>query len=133
MSRPTDWWILDRDSDPAPGDPGGLRELARAMRQIGDDAETAAREVRQLASDPTTLNWIGASGDAFKGHIGKFPAQPFKKPRTSENSIGRLIALALCTNDLGVFWRSASPEYSALPWALRLAMSRCTRPRRSPQ
>jgi hypothetical protein len=37
--------------------------------------ERAARDVRGLAGDPAALNWIGAAGDEFRDHIGKFPGQ----------------------------------------------------------
>ncbi|MBS2535787.1 hypothetical protein KGQ20_23780 [Catenulispora sp. NF23] len=75
MARPTDWDILDLDHDPTPGDPYLVQEISRKMRDIGDEAERAARDVRGLAGDNAVMGWIGASGDAFRDHIGKFPGQ----------------------------------------------------------
>jgi hypothetical protein len=75
VARPTDWNILDLDHDPTPGDPHRVKDISGLMRDIGDDAERAARDVRGLAGDDAVMGWIGASGDAFKTHIGKFPSQ----------------------------------------------------------
>jgi hypothetical protein len=75
MGRPTDWHVLDLDGDPTPGDVQRIRELARRTREIADNAEGAARNVRGLAGDQATMNWIGAAGDVFKAAIGKFPGQ----------------------------------------------------------
>ncbi|MGH4032481.1 putative T7SS-secreted protein [Actinomycetota bacterium Odt1-20B] len=73
--RPTDWHILDRDADPAPGDPARLRLLARTVRTIADDADTAARGVKSLSKDHGAMEWIGAAGDVFKEAVGDFPKQ----------------------------------------------------------
>jgi len=35
VGRPTDWHVLDLKSDPTPGDPGRLEELADSLRQLG--------------------------------------------------------------------------------------------------
>jgi hypothetical protein len=75
MARPTDWDVLELDHDPAPGDPWRIKELGKQLQDLGDEAERAARDVRGLAGDPAALNWIGASGDEFRDHIGKFPGQ----------------------------------------------------------
>ncbi|GAA2021624.1 hypothetical protein GCM10009839_18430 [Catenulispora yoronensis] len=45
------------------------------MQKLGEEAELSARDVRGLAGDPAAMNWIGASGDAFRDSIGKFPGQ----------------------------------------------------------
>jgi hypothetical protein len=71
-----------------------LRNFTKMLRGIGDDAEIACREVRQLAKDPTTLNWIGASGDAFKEHIGKFPSQLDKVAHSHHMAADALSAYA---------------------------------------
>ena len=75
MVRPTDWDVLGLDHDPTPGDPFRVKEISGRMRDIGDEAERAARDVRGLAGDDAVMGWIGASGDAFRTHIGKFPSQ----------------------------------------------------------
>jgi hypothetical protein len=57
MARPTDWNILDLDldldHDPTPGAPFRVKELGGKMRDIGDEAERASRDVRGLAPWPT--------------------------------------------------------------------------------
>jgi uncharacterized protein YukE len=75
MARPTDWAILDLDHDPTPGDPGRVKEISGRLRDIGEQADRASRDVRGLAGDDAIMGWIGASGDAFRNHIGKFPSQ----------------------------------------------------------
>ncbi|GAA1996463.1 hypothetical protein [Catenulispora subtropica] len=75
MARPTDWDVLDLDHDPTPGDPFRIKEIGKRLQDLGDEAERAARDVRGLAGDPAAMNWIGASGDEFRDHIGKFPGQ----------------------------------------------------------
>ncbi|NUR25810.1 MAG: hypothetical protein HOV83_08175 [Catenulispora sp.] len=92
MARPTDWDVLDLDHDPTPGDPWRIKELGKRLQDLGDEAERAARDVRGLAGDPAAMNWIGASGDAFRDHIGKFPGQ-LDKVATSHH----LCASALLT------------------------------------
>ena len=59
MARPTDWDVLDFDHDPTPGDPWRIKELSGRLRDLGDEAERAARDVRGLAGDPAALSWIG--------------------------------------------------------------------------
>ena len=75
MARPTDWHVLDLPGDPVPGNPWRVKELGGRMRSLADDAENAARNVRGLVGDHAAMNWIGAAGDAFREHIGKFPGQ----------------------------------------------------------
>ncbi len=78
MSRPHDWWVLDLDRDPTPGDPWRVREMARAIDTLGDDAASAERDVRSVAGDQAVLSWIGAAGDVFRDAIGELPAQLHK-------------------------------------------------------
>ena len=75
MSRPVDWWVLDLGADPTPGDPATITGLARDFDKVADDAETAERGVRSLASDGSVLSWLGAAGEVFQAAIGEFPSQ----------------------------------------------------------
>lgn len=50
-------------------------ELSGRIKSVGDDAQSAASQVRGLMGDQAAMTWIGASGDAFREAIGKFPGQ----------------------------------------------------------
>jgi hypothetical protein len=71
--RPGDWWVLDLHADPVPGDPFTVRRAAVDYLQLAEDADLAFRHVGSLAGDPVALEWIGASGDAFRQQIGDLP------------------------------------------------------------
>jgi len=75
MTRPVDWYVLDLDEDPTPGDPIGVRQLSRHARAVADDAEQAEHDVRGLAGDDAVTSWIGAAGDVFRGALDDFPSQ----------------------------------------------------------
>ena len=92
MARPSDWHVLDLDADPVPGDPWRVKELGRLLRGLADDADSAARTVRGLVGDHAAMNWIGAAGDAFKEHIGKFPGQLDKVANSHHMCADALVA-----------------------------------------
>ncbi|WP_250280209.1 putative T7SS-secreted protein, partial [Frankia sp. Cppng1_Ct_nod] len=73
MARPTDWWVLDLDSDPTPGDPYSIRGLARRFLSLASDADDAAGRVRALAGNEAVASWVGESGDAYRDEIESFP------------------------------------------------------------
>lgn len=75
MARPRDWYVLDLDDDPTPGEPVKVRQLARKARRTADNAEKAEREVRSLAGDRSVLEWVGAAADVFVDAIGEFPSK----------------------------------------------------------
>jgi hypothetical protein len=78
VSRPTDWYVLDLDSDPTPGDPTVITGLARQVTTVAEDAEQAERDVRGLSGDAAVTTWIGAAGDVFRGALDEFPDQLHK-------------------------------------------------------
>lgn len=75
MSRPTDWYVLDRSDDPAPGDPATIASVARRWGQVADDACSAKSQIESLLGDQAVLEWIGKAGDAFRTHSSKLPDQ----------------------------------------------------------
>lgn len=82
MTRPTDWWVLDMDSDPAPGDPEGIRRLAARFHDFAETAHRAKLAVDSLQGDGALLTWVGMSGDAFREQFGEFPSQVDKLYRS---------------------------------------------------
>jgi hypothetical protein len=75
MGRPSDWWVLDLDRDPVPGEPWSVRSLSRSWSGLADDAEWAQTRVRQLLGEGTVGAWIGEAGDAFRAKTGDLPEQ----------------------------------------------------------
>lgn len=73
MGRPADWYALDLDKDPVPGDPYEVKTLARTLGDFADDVATALRSIRGLAGDTALLDWVGLSGDAFRKQYGGLP------------------------------------------------------------
>ncbi|MGW0431514.1 DUF6531 domain-containing protein [Micromonospora sp. NPDC003197] len=82
MARPTDWWVLDLDSDPTPGDPERVRLLASRFHDFADNAYRAKLAVDSLQGDGALLTWVGKSGDAFREQFGEFPSQVNKLYRS---------------------------------------------------
>lgn len=82
MVRPTDWYVLDMDSDPTPGDPDRLRLLADRFHDFAEHAHRAKLAVDSLQGDGSVLTWIGKSGDAFREQFGEFPGQVDKLYRS---------------------------------------------------
>ncbi|MGF7233338.1 MAG: putative T7SS-secreted protein, partial [Frankia sp.] len=75
MARPLDWYLLDLDGDPAPGDPFAIRDLARRFLALAQDADRASTGVRGSAHGDAVTSWVGRSGDAFREEIGALPGQ----------------------------------------------------------
>ena len=75
MSRPTDWYVLDLSSDPVPGDPSTVSDVARKWSSVADDADTARTQISSLLGDQAVMQWLGKAGDAFRSHSSKLPGQ----------------------------------------------------------
>ena len=75
MSRPSDWYVLDLDGDPTPGDPQNVETLATRFLDFADVAERSYRQVTSMAGDSAVMSWVGQSGDAFRNQFGEFPGQ----------------------------------------------------------
>ncbi|GAA2707292.1 DUF6531 domain-containing protein [Actinoplanes palleronii] len=82
MARPTDWYVLDMDGDPTPGDPDRVRQLASRFHDFAEHAHRAKLAVDSLQGDGAVLTWIGKSGDAFREQFGAFPDQVNKLYRS---------------------------------------------------
>ncbi|GLY04413.1 DUF6531 domain-containing protein [Actinoplanes sp. NBRC 101535] len=82
MARPADWYVLDMDGDPTPGDPERLRQLASRFHDFAENAHRAKMAVDSLQGDGALLTWVGQSGDAFRSQFGDFPGQVDKLYRS---------------------------------------------------
>jgi hypothetical protein len=72
VGRPSDWFVLDLEGDPTPGDPVVVSGLAGVWSGFADEVEAAERGLRSLAGDGAVLRWLGAAGavEAFPGDLG---------------------------------------------------------------
>ncbi|SDS66582.1 DUF6531 domain-containing protein [Actinoplanes derwentensis] len=82
MARPSDWYVLDMDNDPTPGDPDRVRQLASRFHDFAENAHRAKMAVDSLQGDGALLTWVGKSGDAFRSQFGDFPSQVDKLYRS---------------------------------------------------
>ncbi|MDI6105612.1 RHS repeat-associated core domain-containing protein [Actinoplanes sp. NEAU-A12] len=94
MPRPSDWWVLDLESDPSPGQPANLVTTGNRLLDFADDARRARQAVDSLQGDGAVLTWIGQSGDAFREQFGELPEQ-LRKVHDSHRMAGdALLAFA---------------------------------------
>ncbi|MDT0345120.1 DUF6531 domain-containing protein [Streptomyces litchfieldiae] len=61
------------DSDPAPGNPEEIRELAEELQEFADDVGEALGKIRGMASDRAVADWSGLSADAFRTEFDGVP------------------------------------------------------------
>ncbi|MGK5533803.1 DUF6531 domain-containing protein [Streptomyces sp. URMC 129] len=61
------------DSDPTPGSPDEVRELAEELQTFADDVGEALGKIRGMASDRAVLDWSGLSADAFRAEFDGVP------------------------------------------------------------
>jgi hypothetical protein len=71
--RPADWYVLDLDGDPTPGDLYTIDGMAARFLSLASDAGEAAGRLRSLAGDEAVVSWAGSSGDAYREEIGGLP------------------------------------------------------------
>jgi uncharacterized protein YukE len=88
--RPTDWYVLDLDGDPTPGDPLSIQDLARRFMRLARDAAGAATAFRRAVGDEAIASWVGLSGDAYRAEIGDLPAD-LEKLSASYGMAGRAL------------------------------------------
>jgi uncharacterized protein YukE len=67
----TDWGLLG--GNPAPGDPNGVRTVARDFGSVADDAEECHRQLTRIRDDWRGAIWKGRAADAFRGSIDDLP------------------------------------------------------------
>ncbi|GAB2913756.1 DUF6531 domain-containing protein [Streptomyces mayteni] len=73
MTRPSDWSPVDMDSDPTPGNPDEVRELADELQTFADDVGEALGQVRGMSEDRAVLDWAGLSAEAFRSEFDGVP------------------------------------------------------------
>jgi RHS repeat-associated protein len=61
------------NSDPTPGDPDRVRELAEKLQSFADDASEALGKVRDLVGDDSLAQFVGQTAEAFKDRFDKVP------------------------------------------------------------
>ncbi|MFI7277981.1 DUF6531 domain-containing protein [Streptomyces sp. NPDC049879] len=82
------------DSDPTPGDPEEVRDLADELQTFSDDVAEALGKVRGLASDRAVQDWAGLSAEAFRSEFDGVPGN-LEKLRDSYD---------LCAQALQTYW-----------------------------
>ncbi|MFJ3665621.1 DUF6531 domain-containing protein [Streptomyces sp. NPDC090106] len=92
--RPTDWYVLDLEKDPTPGDPDRVKRLAKTLHDFADDVSDALRLVKGMAGEDTLLEWAGKSAEVFKDEFGDVPKNLKKLKKSYE----------LCGDALADFW-----------------------------
>lgn len=75
MSRPGDWVEVFGFGDPTPGDPWGVRGVARSYAALADDAGWAKGRVSAALSDAALSGWIGEAGEVFRSKMADLPGQ----------------------------------------------------------
>ncbi|MGP3926321.1 DUF6531 domain-containing protein [Streptomyces sp. 8N616] len=90
-NRPTDWHVLDLESDPVPGDPDRVKGLARRLHDFADDVGDALRQIKGMAGDDALLRWAGKSADAFTAEFEDVPKN-LRKLKKSYDMAGDALA-----------------------------------------
>ncbi|GAA2055776.1 hypothetical protein GCM10009757_33010 [Streptomyces cheonanensis] len=65
MGRASDWSPVDMESDPTPGDPDRVEELADKLLGFADDVADAQDKLRNLMGDGLLDTFVGETADAF--------------------------------------------------------------------
>ncbi|MEU3334064.1 DUF6531 domain-containing protein [Streptomyces sp. NPDC006668] len=92
--RPRDWYVLDLDRDPTPGDPDRVRTLARTLHEFAEDVSGALKVVKGMADDDATLQWAGKSAEVFKDEFSGVPKNLKKLKKSYE----------MCGDALAAYW-----------------------------
>ncbi|GAB2906917.1 hypothetical protein GCM10022245_48190 [Streptomyces mayteni] len=82
------------DSDPTPGSPDDVRELADGLQTFADDVGEALGRVRRMADDRAVMDWAGLSAEAFRSEFDGVPGN-LEKLQTSYD---------LAAQALGTYW-----------------------------
>ncbi|GAB2869812.1 hypothetical protein GCM10022245_00520 [Streptomyces mayteni] len=78
------------DSDPTPGDPLEVRQLAEELETFADDVGEALGRVRGMAGDRAVHDWAGLSAEAFRSEFDGVPGN-LEKLRTSYDLAARAL------------------------------------------
>ncbi|MDT0344829.1 DUF6531 domain-containing protein [Streptomyces litchfieldiae] len=90
MARASDWSPVDLDSDPAPGEPEDIRELADSLQIFADDVGEALGKIRGMAGDSAVQDWAGLSADRFRAEFEGVP-ENLSKLQTSYDICARAL------------------------------------------
>ncbi|TNM32157.1 WXG100 family type VII secretion target [Streptomyces sedi] len=82
------------DSDPTPGDPDEVRELADELQEFADEVAEALGKIRGLASERAVLEWAGLSAEAFRREFDGVP----------DNLTKLEGSYSLCSQALNTYW-----------------------------
>ncbi|GAB2914900.1 putative T7SS-secreted protein [Streptomyces mayteni] len=113
MARPSDWSPVDMDSDPTPGHPDEVRELADTLQDFADDVAEALGRVRGMSEDRAVLDWAGLSAEAFRSEFDGVPGNLEKL----ETSYG------MAAQALGTYWPKLETAQGMADRALDRAIS----------
>jgi len=72
------WTVLGRDTDPAPGDPSQVRDLAARLQGQADLVERATTRLRAAAGNGGDLRMEGAYAPRFTDVLGELPGETAK-------------------------------------------------------
>ncbi len=73
--RPSDWFLVDYNTDPTPGDAFGIRALAAKYDDIATIAGDASMGVRNARSSGAIDAWVGDAGDIFRDRSHRMPGE----------------------------------------------------------
>ncbi|MCF2128584.1 DUF6531 domain-containing protein [Strepomyces sp. STD 3.1] len=85
--RPTDWHVLDLESDPTPGDPQRIRKLAGTLHDFADDVGDVLRDLKGIAKEEEILSWAGKTAAVFAEEFADAPKK-LRKLKKSYNLAG---------------------------------------------
>lgn len=69
MPRPTDWDALGLGTDPTPGDPDRIDQLARSMAELGSVARDIDDALNTVLAKTGDGAWMGKTADALREKI----------------------------------------------------------------
>ncbi|GAA2081734.1 hypothetical protein GCM10009840_17080 [Pseudolysinimonas kribbensis] len=75
MTRPSDWYLVDLEVDPTPGDAFGIRQVAQRYTDIAYVAANAASVMRGMRSSHSAEAWVGEAGDVFRSETDRMPGE----------------------------------------------------------
>ncbi|GAB2871986.1 toxin glutamine deamidase domain-containing protein [Streptomyces mayteni] len=70
------------DSDPTPGDPDEVRDLAEELQTFADEVGDALGQIRGMSEDRAVMDWAGRSAEAFRAEFDGVPGN-LQKLQTS--------------------------------------------------
>ncbi len=96
--RPSDWFLVELDRDPTPGDAFGIRQLAAKYAEIANVAGDAAVSIRHARSSSASSAWVGDAGDIFRDRSARMPGE-LSKANDSYQQVADALSLWASTVD----------------------------------